>query len=65
MQTRSITVAAALAAAGPALAGGGWLAFNAGFEMARDPCPWDSNGDDVVDVTDQLGVLGAWGACPE
>ena len=30
----------------------------------QDPCPWDTNGDDVVGINDFLVLLGAWGSDP-
>ena len=29
----------------------------------KDPCPGDTNGDFVIDVTDLLVVIGDWGPC--
>jgi len=31
---------------------------------APDPCPWDTDGDDVVGITDFLALLAAWGSDP-
>ncbi len=36
-------------------------------QLTLDPacaCPQDTNGDGVINVTDLLAVIGAWGACP-
>jgi hypothetical protein len=29
-----------------------------------DPCPFDSNDDGVIDITDMLDLLSGWGLCP-
>ncbi len=42
-----------------ALTGGFWAAPGGG-----PVCPEDINGDGVINVTDLLAVLSAWGACP-
>ena len=33
------------------------------LEPEPDTCPYDINGDGKVDVTDLLGLIGAWGMC--
>lgn len=32
-------------------------------DVCENPCPGDTNGDDVVDVIDLLALLGSWGPC--
>ncbi len=33
-------------------------------DECQPTCPADSNGDGMVGITEFLGVLGMWGACP-
>jgi hypothetical protein len=43
------------------LTGGFWTGS---VEMPAPICPGDLNGDSVVNVSDLLILLGAWGSCP-
>lgn len=43
------------------LAGGFWTGST---DTPTPVCPGDLNGDNVVDVSDLLILLGAWGPCP-
>ncbi len=31
--------------------------------VTADTCPWDTDGDGIVGITDFLGVLANWGPC--
>jgi hypothetical protein len=55
------TADAGFAVIGPVIDMG---AFELQVGGAADPCPADINGDGVIDTTDLLALLGAWGLCP-
>ncbi|MCZ6835920.1 MAG: right-handed parallel beta-helix repeat-containing protein [Planctomycetota bacterium] len=56
-----MTTATSCAAAGGAYAGDGVECIDA---MCPPACPADNSGDGMIDVTDLLDLLAAWGACP-
>jgi hypothetical protein len=53
--------AATMSGGGFTLAGGFW---SGSTEPSTPPCLGDINSDGVIDVSDLLVLLGAWGSCP-